>query len=133
MIAARAFTELAKAEGKKFRFIFGSGIFAVRDQKSTLWLYPEVRKLGGQAELDMLSFAEKNANDFEAYVVRPAAVLTRDRTIKNKVLGSLPYSIQLEDLAAGLIDIAENGAKMTIFENADLRKRSKEMSWNPEK
>jgi hypothetical protein len=55
-------------------------------------------------------------------------VLPRERSLFNTVRGSLPFSIQVDKLAAVLIDIAENGAKKRTFENADLNKRANELA-----
>jgi hypothetical protein len=45
MAAARAFAELGKEQSKKFRFVFLSGIVAVRDQNSTVLMFGDARKI----------------------------------------------------------------------------------------
>ncbi len=45
MAAANAFAQLGRQEGKKFRFIFTSGILAVKDSKERVWVYPKPRRV----------------------------------------------------------------------------------------
>ncbi len=45
MVAARALTPQDKTAGGKFRFIYVSGIAAVRDQTKSLWFLPEYRRI----------------------------------------------------------------------------------------
>jgi hypothetical protein len=53
MTAARTFSELAKQEEKKFRFVFLSGIITVRNQNSTPWFYGDARKIAVSSILSL--------------------------------------------------------------------------------
>ena len=139
LAAARAFADMAKREGKKFCFVFLSGMIVVRDQKSSLWLYSKARKMAvsffcmfldifrwtwadpqqGQAEIELLQLAKERPHELEAYIMRPAFVLGKERTMGNALGGLLP-SVRVDELAAVLLDVAENGAERKTWENADL-------------
>lgn len=126
MAAARAFASLPILRGKTFKYVFVSGIVAVRDQDAWLWLYSEVRKMGGQAENEVLAFA-KGKEDFESIVARPAAVLSKDGGLLTSVRRLLPSSVGVGELAAVLVDVAITGSDKEILYYADLKKRGKEL------
>jgi hypothetical protein len=81
----------------------------------------------GQAEINLLELTKARPNDFEAYIMRPAFVLGKEKTWGNAVKGGLPYSIRVDELAAVLLDVAENGAEKDTWKNADLKKRGREL------
>ncbi|KAE8449411.1 hypothetical protein EG329_008312 [Mollisiaceae sp. DMI_Dod_QoI] len=126
MAATRAFSQLSKGDGNKFRFVFTSGILAVRDQKKTVFLYPEARKVAGEVEAKLLDFAQSHSSNFQSYIMRPAGVLTKDTGVKNYLMGFVP-SVRVDELAATMLDVAINGAKMQTWENRDLAKRGREL------
>ena len=126
MAAAQAFSTLPQAAGQTFKFVFVSGIVTVPDQDANIWIFSEGRKVGGQAENEIVAFAE-GKQQFESFVMRPASVLAKDRGPLMKLRRMLPYSVGNEELAAVLVDIAVNGSKKTIWENSDLKLRSQEL------
>ncbi|KAL5337452.1 hypothetical protein BJX70DRAFT_399588 [Aspergillus crustosus] len=76
MAAVAAFTEYLAPELKKpFRFIYCSGFAAVRDQERPLWLMPQMRRIRGQVENELLAYAEQNPERVEIYILRPAMIL----------------------------------------------------------
>ena len=76
-------------------------------------------------ELQLLDLREKDK--IETFVMRPAAVLTKEKGIVNSVRRSLPFSIRVDELASVLIDVVINGSKEEIWENGQLRTRGKEL------
>ncbi len=46
--------------------------------------------------------------------------------IKNVVMSLMP-SVRVDQLAATLVDVAVNGGQRSVFENADLASRGKEV------
>ncbi|KAF4632166.1 hypothetical protein G7Y89_g5970 [Cudoniella acicularis] len=126
MVAAKAFSEVSKFEGKIFRFALTSGILAVRDQKRNIWLYPEARKVGGEAESNLLDFAKENEKNFEAYIARPAGVRAKDGMNLDFILGK-NYNIKVDELVASLIDVATKGSERRTWENKDLVLRGREI------
>ncbi|KAH8647602.1 hypothetical protein BGZ60DRAFT_391177 [Tricladium varicosporioides] len=126
MSAAKAFSGVAKEEGKTFRFALTSGIVTVRDQKKNIWLYPEARKLGGEAETTLLDFAKQNEKSFEAYIARPAGVRAKDGMNLDCVVGT-SYSIKVDELAASLIDAVVTGNEKRTWENKDLVTKGREV------
>ncbi len=58
--------------------------------------------------------------------MRPSGVIGKERGIKTFVAGFLPM-IQVDELAAAMVDTAINGGKMQTFENGDLVARGKEV------
>jgi hypothetical protein len=59
--------------------------------------------------------------------MRPASVLTKERTVHSVIRGSLPYTIRVDELAAALINVAENGSELDTLEHADLKQRGKDL------
>src|SRR5437763_5680564 len=75
--AVQAFSTLGAANGRPFRFVFTSGILAVRDQNKHVWLYSDARKIKGEGENKALECAEKDKAALDTYVTRPASVLKK--------------------------------------------------------
>ncbi|KAH7400370.1 hypothetical protein BKA64DRAFT_723106 [Cadophora sp. MPI-SDFR-AT-0126] len=125
LAAAKAFSALPRPRGKPFRFVLLSGFVVVRDQKASVWLFPEARKVAGEAELNLIDFAAQNAA-FESFIARPAFVLPKDGGLKNAVMGLLP-SVRVDALAAVLLDAATHGGELQTLENGDLVRRGREL------
>jgi len=127
LTAARTFADLAKQKDQKFRFVFISGFVIVRDQTAHTLFYPKGRKLAGQAEINLLQLAKERPDEFEAYIMRPAFVLGKERTLGNAVKAALGYTVSVDELASVLLDVAEKGAEKDTWENAELRTRGREL------
>ncbi|KAK0108612.1 hypothetical protein ONS95_003407 [Cadophora gregata] len=86
----------------------------------------------GQAELNLLSFAENNHNNnaagFESYIARPTFVLSKEvggfKGLVMMGLGLLP-SVRVDVLARGLIDVAVRGGEIRVLENGVLVERGR--------
>ncbi|KAH7364803.1 hypothetical protein BKA65DRAFT_447960 [Rhexocercosporidium sp. MPI-PUGE-AT-0058] len=123
--AMKALSTLPRRRERPFRFVFVSGFVVVRDQKASVWFFEEGRKVAGEAELNLISFAETNEG-FESFIARPAFVLSKGNGVKNLVMSLLP-SVGVDALAAVLLDTAINGGNMQTLENAELLRRGREL------
>lgn len=45
LAAAQAFSQLGAGNATPFRFVFASGVLAVRDQEKSVWILGETRKI----------------------------------------------------------------------------------------
>lgn len=73
----------------------------------------------GQAENEILEFADRNQNSFEAYVLRPKFVLHKEFNFLDlfkKAFGS----VKVDVLAASMIEIALGGFRCDTLQNADI-------------
>ncbi|OQD87520.1 hypothetical protein PENANT_c005G10105 [Penicillium antarcticum] len=118
LTAARVFQDTCQ---KPFRFIYCSGAAAERDQTKPLWFMQDYRRIRGQVETETLDFARDHTG-FEAHIMRPAMILTRDMSLQRLVF-SLGPSIKVDDLARTMLDLALNGGPKNIWENADMNQR----------
>jgi hypothetical protein len=72
MAAAKAFAKLGEERGKKFRFVFTSGILAVKDPKEKVWIYAEARKVAVSLyNLNPPSNSGPLVNPFRPYLFPP--------------------------------------------------------------
>jgi len=112
--------QIAK-EKKKFRFIHLSGAATERDQSKDLWFKSEMRKLKGTAENNTLAFAKQPGNQglWESYVVKSGFVVTKDGMSPRDMFGWMigGKSIKVDELAAGMIDIALRGSEVETLDN----------------
>ena len=76
----------------------------------------------GQVESEVFNAAAKNAS-FEPMVLRPGGVLPKDPNILVKTTGMLYGSVGVDKLAATMIDLAINGKKGELLENAEISSR----------
>ncbi|KAJ5762539.1 uncharacterized protein N7511_005921 [Penicillium nucicola] len=115
LAAARVFEQTCQ---KPFRFIYCSGAAAERDQTKPLWFMQDYRRIRGQVETEVLDFAHEHT-DFEAHIMRPAMIVTRDMSLRSLAF-SLGPSVKVDDLARTMLDLALNGGRKHLWENADL-------------
>lgn len=124
LAAAKAFDTAFGARmpaGKKFRFIFCSGVLAERDQNKSLWMAGEYRRIRGMAENELVAYAKEHSRTFEAYIVRPGMVVPSDAYLKYMVFG-LFSAIKVDALGSAMIETALNGSEKQILENSDMIK-----------
>ncbi|KAI9653865.1 MAG: hypothetical protein M1821_006896 [Bathelium mastoideum] len=122
LAAAKAFHQASGAaeDGKKLRFIYLSGAAVERDQNKSLWLMQEQRKMRGQVENELITYAEVHRDSFETYVIRPAFVLAKETSLVN-TLKSLAPSVKVDVLAMIMVDTALRGSKDQIMENGVIK------------
>ncbi|KAK2763767.1 hypothetical protein FQN54_009384 [Arachnomyces sp. PD_36] len=107
-------------KGEKFRFVYCSGAATERDQTRSLWFAQEYRRIRGQVESDLLSFAEKHEETFQACVLRPAMILSKETNLRSLIF-SLGPSIRVDALAAAMLRVALNGSVDQTLENPMIK------------
>ena len=101
-----------------------SGFLAVRDQEKSLLFFQEGRRLKGQAENILLEANEEKEEVLDAYVLRPASVLPKERNLRSIIQG-LALSVGVQELSAAAVDLALNGGMEKLLQNTELARRGK--------
>ncbi|KAM7201760.1 hypothetical protein V8F20_004721 [Naviculisporaceae sp. PSN 640] len=122
--ALRTMSELSD-KAKPFRFLYMSGVNAERDQSKKPFMLGDYCLLRGEAENQVLDFASKSKGAVEVAVARPGIINGPGREggfLKNFFLHSivgLPR-IEVEEVAASLIQQVLNGFESDTLENEDM-------------
>ncbi|TVY34824.1 hypothetical protein LSUB1_G004715 [Lachnellula subtilissima] len=121
---ANAFSTTLAESQKKFRYLHLSGCMTERDQSRPLWFAGNMRKLKGQTEVNMLSFADKEETEglWETVIVKAPFVIEKDITSPRDAFGWIMGNkrcIQVDELAAAMIDVALNGSKDDTLSDAE--------------
>lgn len=146
-------------DGKKtFRYIYLGGAFTEPDQEKNLWFFAKGRRvrvgfLGGFVSLqrlfcmfmllvNMLTYSQglaqakflefgkqKQKQNVETYVVKPAVVLAKDASA---LLGSLfrifsVPAVRVDQLAAVMVDLAVNGGSEQLVSNRVIIESGREL------
>ena len=107
-----AFTEPPPKEGQKERF---------------LWFYANGRRVRGTAEVRVLESAEDGSqSEFTVNVVKPGAVVSKNRAILQRILGD-SLSIRISELGATMVDLAVQGNEQKVFHNQEIIKHRREL------
>ncbi|KAL2871643.1 putative nucleoside-diphosphate-sugar epimerase [Aspergillus lucknowensis] len=121
--AAAAFQRAHTTEGSPtgpsvvpFRFVYVSGALAERDQSRSLWFAGGMRRLRGETENVLLRHAEANPGLFEAFIMQPGLVPSKEGTLRDR-LWSLVPSVRKDYLAKAMIEIALRGNAETTVSN----------------
>ncbi|KAJ5811289.1 hypothetical protein N7474_007590 [Penicillium riverlandense] len=122
LAAARVLQETAE---NKIRFVYCSGAGAERDHNKPLWFLQEYRRIRGQVENELISFAEAHPDHFDAYIMRPGMVMSSDLTLRSMML-CLTTSVRVDVLAGAMLDLALDGGEKKIWENAEIIQASKD-------
>lgn len=127
LAGVNAFSQLPKPESQNFRFVFTSGILAVREGKPIYLPYAkESRRLGGEAETKLEEFG-KGHEGLDVYIMRPSGVTAKDRSLLNSLSATFAPMIRVNELAAAMIDVAVNGGGSKTWDNRDLVSRGREV------
>ncbi|KAL8711134.1 MAG: hypothetical protein Q9225_007171 [Loekoesia sp. 1 TL-2023] len=133
--AAKTFTEqLAPRfeEGKKFRFMYLSGMLTERDPKKSLWFMKEARLIRGEVETKLVELQKEHEKSLLTYIVRPGGVQATNSFFPG-LLQPLARAITVDDLAAKMLDTAINGHKSQVIEVDVLRDEGKALKKELEK
>lgn len=134
--AARTFAEKlgpSLGDGNKFKFVYLSGFFTERDPNKNLWFVKEARMIRGEVETGLMELQEKEGKDtLLAYIARPGPVLAKNSSFP-AVLQFLVKAVNVDDLAAKVLDTAINGHKSQIIEVDVLRNEGKALKKKLEK
>lgn len=116
-------------DGKKFRFIFCSGMLAEWDQDRRLFFLNDSRKIKGAIEKALSELADgpddsaaQKGGGFELWIARPSGLLGDDAGLHKKIAGPLYGAIGTEQLGRAMIKMAVEGPKERIIENDKLLK-----------
>ncbi|KAI4099053.1 MAG: hypothetical protein L6R37_006158 [Teloschistes peruensis] len=127
LAAAETFARVlgSKMEGRKFRFVYLSGMMTERDQtKKSLWFMAEARLIRGEVENRLIELQRQLPEQLASYVARPGGVLATNSFFPS-LLEPLARAITVDDLAAKMLDIAINGHRTQIVELDVLRDEGK--------
>ncbi|RFU26302.1 hypothetical protein B7463_g10032, partial [Scytalidium lignicola] len=111
----------SSATKKKFHFIYLSGGASERDQTKPLWFMQDYRRVRGQIENELMSFAKAHPDTFETSIMRPGFVLAKETNFRDLIRGLGP-STRVDTLATAMIRTALDGSKYQIVENPDIAK-----------
>ncbi|KAL8944133.1 MAG: hypothetical protein Q9216_000638 [Gyalolechia sp. 2 TL-2023] len=133
--AAKSFTErLAPSldNGKKFRFVYLSGMFTERDPNKSLWFMKKARLIRGEVETKLMELQEGNRESLLTYVARPGGVQAKNSLFPG-LLQPWARAITVDDLAVKMLDTAINGHKSQTIEVDVLRDEGKALKKELEK
>lgn len=79
------------------------------------------------AENEMIAFAKEKVHEgrWETFIVKPAMVLHKEGDVLKRLGGHLLGAVQVDELAAVMIDVVSNGNKDQILQNAEIVKRGR--------
>ncbi|ROV89599.1 hypothetical protein VMCG_09922 [Cytospora schulzeri] len=122
--AIKALASGSREHGRPFRFVYVSGIGARRDRaeaESDKFLVErglvEYCLVRGDAESQILAFAEKSGGNVEASVARPGIIHGPGK--EKRTIPGVP-SIEVHDLAAAMLDQVVNGVGKDTMMHEDL-------------
>jgi hypothetical protein len=116
---------------KPFRYIHLSGRLAEQDQSRCLLFLSEGRRIKGKAELEILDFEnseeELHGGYWQSYIAKPSMVLKKQRGEKCELrwLSVFIGSVDVDELAAAMIDVGRNGCEVPVFNNAEVVMRGR--------
>ncbi|KAH6970663.1 hypothetical protein BKA56DRAFT_496937 [Ilyonectria sp. MPI-CAGE-AT-0026] len=120
----------------RFRYVILGGKFVRQNQEQKLWFLDKPRKIKGLLETRALSFAEKHANMWEAFIVKPGGVVPK-KVMGSGVLGMFTamgavmgenWSIRIDELGAFMTYLAIDGkGEDSITENARIVRKGREL------
>ncbi|GFF39351.1 hypothetical protein IFM58399_05548 [Aspergillus lentulus] len=124
LIAANAFANtLAPAlKGKKFKFVFCSGMGAEWDQTKPLWFLKDTRRIKGYVEKQLAAVSDSKKDVFAVSCVRPSAILSSRANILEKIYRAMVAGIEDDHLARVMIKILLEESSGRIIENDELRR-----------
>ncbi|KAF2727532.1 hypothetical protein EJ04DRAFT_517208 [Polyplosphaeria fusca] len=105
---ARFGAEVEAREG--FRHVYVSGQFVEVDQERSLWFLAAARKLRGRMQEEVMAFAERNADVWQAWAVRPGGVMVGDGVLNSVARGVFGTSVITDkQLGAFVVDLVVRG------------------------
>lgn len=108
LAALNAFSSLSSPK-QPLRFIFTSGILAVREQSKTLLVASDARKIKGEAETLLLDVEKEHSDSLQAFIVRPGTVLAHEGILAGLAAGLGVPAVSVQGLAAVMVDMALRG------------------------
>ncbi|MCJ1307240.1 hypothetical protein MMC25_000886 [Agyrium rufum] len=128
LAAANAFANsLAKQRSStadKFRFVYVSGMLAVKDQEKPLWFAEEGRRMRGEIENELVALQKAHPETLETTVARPGMVLAKNTYLMGPLISTM-HAVKVDELAALLVDCAMNGREEQIVDSAPVRAKGR--------
>ncbi|KAH8602294.1 hypothetical protein B0O99DRAFT_499704 [Bisporella sp. PMI_857] len=116
-----------ESTARPFRFIYISGVNAERDQSKKPWVLGDYCLMRGEIETRVLEYAKQSGGSVEACVAKPGLINGPGKrnpvqqvlsTIGRTIIG-IP-KVEVNEIAAALLDQAINGIKQETLLNEDL-------------
>ena len=127
-----AMAPIVGRQKKPFRYIHLSGRPAEQDQSRCLLFLSEGRRIKGKAELEILDFEnseeELHGGYWQSYIAKPSMVLKKQKRGEKCELRWLSVfigSVDVDELAAAMIDVGRNGSEEPVFNNAEVVMRGR--------
>jgi hypothetical protein len=116
---------------KPFRYVHTSGRLAEQDQERCLLFLSGGRRIKGKAELEMMDFETNgkflHGGHWQSFIVKPSMVLPKKGEKGDlRWLGSVFIgSVDVDELAAAMIDVVSSGSEEKILGNAECVMRGR--------
>ncbi|KAK4917589.1 hypothetical protein LTR49_014543, partial [Elasticomyces elasticus] len=128
LAAAEAFAQnLAPklGQGKRFTFVYLSGKLCERDQSRSLWFMDEARKMRGGVETSLVDLEAQHKGVWRSFSARPGGVSKAG--VYHSMMEALAssWTIGVEELAAGMVDLAVSGEGGHFVKNDQLKERGR--------
>lgn len=110
----------------EFRYIQLSGAFTEPpprpgEQERSLWFFANGRRVRGEMEAKILdTTVEDPQRPFTVYLVKPGGVFKQSAAFFQKWIFGSSLSIQINDLARVMLDLAINGNTQRVFSNQEI-------------
>ncbi|KAK4450617.1 hypothetical protein QBC34DRAFT_402944 [Podospora aff. communis PSN243] len=118
--------------GRKFRFLYMSGLQAERDQGRRPRVMGEYVLMRGETENRVLAYAAEQGGSVEACVAKPSLVTSSSTLLRSiagtavRVTGIMP-TIGIEELAAAMLQQIRDGFEKEPLMNDDLKRIGQEV------
>jgi hypothetical protein len=127
-----AMAPIVAKQKKAFRYIHLSGRLAEQDQSRCLLFLSEGRRIKGKAELEILDFENNeeklHGGYWQSYIAKPSMVLKKQKKGEKcelRWLSVLIGSVDVDELAAAMIDIGRYGSEEPVLNNAEVVMRGR--------
>ncbi|KAK5677123.1 hypothetical protein LTS10_010312 [Elasticomyces elasticus] len=112
-------------DGERFTFVHLSGKLCERDQSQSLWFMEEARKMRGGVETSLVELEAVHKGVWRSMSARPGGVSKAG--VYHGIMDVLvpSWTIGVEELAAGMIDLAVSGEGAHFVENDQLKERGR--------
>ena len=127
LAAATALSASRAPAPQPLRFVFASGILAVRDQSKSVWFGSGARHIKGEAETRLLDFSAAHRDSFDAFIVRPGMVMESAGGVGGVAVWAGVPAVSVQGLAAVMVELAVRGGGEKVWENRELGGRGREL------
>ncbi|KAF3939342.1 hypothetical protein ABW19_dt0204875 [Dactylella cylindrospora] len=117
--AAKTFSSKLLPPGKKFRFIYTSGMLVPDPEQvnQSMWFGEEFRKIRFETDLALVEMAKEGKID--CIIGKPGFITEGEPLLARLFLGTM--SVSKQAMAAAYLDGFFNGSEKQLWQNSDLR------------